>query len=138
MEAASAPWSEPGLPRRRIEGLPVPWITPVWWGAADWKCVDTDRLRRCQAEWLCQVCGDPLPERAWVIVEAGDWVLGDAALHETCLRIARRWCPHLDGLGCPRVEVDRAGILAGGRRLSEITEYGDEELRWTLDPHRGE
>lgn len=133
----------PGLPRPRSDGMPVPWTTfmldveDVWWRA-----MDMPRLLRCQAEWLCQVCGLDLASTAWVVVGPEGEILSDAALHGDCLTIARRWCPELKHSTYEAIEVDRHRILADGLPLDSFPAghggafgaYGDIVRGWTLAP----
>ncbi len=47
---------EAGLPRPRIDGRPVPWITPIGPDRLpEWRKVDPLRVLACQTDWLCQV-----------------------------------------------------------------------------------
>lgn len=132
----------PGLPRPRSDGMPVPWTTfmldveDVWW-----RTMDMPRLLRCQAEWLCQVCGLDLASTAWVVVGSEGEILSDAALHRDCLTIAYRWCPELSRSTYEPVEVDRDRILADGLPLDSFANrnvgggfeaYGGIVRRWTL------
>ncbi|MFD8101130.1 hypothetical protein ACFV24_16450 [Nocardia fluminea] len=132
----------PGLPRPRSDGMPVPWTTfmldveDVWW-----RTMDTPRLLRCQAEWLCQVCGLDLPPTAWVVVDPEGEILSGAAVHRDCLSIANRWCPELSRSAYEPVEVDRHRILADGLALESFSDrngggrfgsYGEVVRRWTL------
>ncbi|OCF85523.1 hypothetical protein AW168_35270 [Nocardia brasiliensis] len=122
--------------------MPVPWVTfmldieDVWWAT-----VDTPRLLRCQAEWLCQLCGLELPARAWVVVEPDGEVVSGAALHRDCLTLANRWCPHLRLATYEQVEVDRTRILADDVPLDSFAaedaidewgSYGDGLRRWAI------
>lgn len=70
-----------------------PWLTPVTGAHPWWRLTHGPRLLACHNEWLCQVCGLPLPDRAWVLVDHLDSVDSDAALHEHCLRTSRRQLP---------------------------------------------
>ncbi|WP_063006021.1 hypothetical protein [Nocardia salmonicida] len=111
-------------------------VEDVWW-----RTMDTPRLLRCQAEWLCQVCGLDLPSMAWVVVDPEGQILSDAALHRDCLAIAHRWCPELSRSAYEPVEVGRDRILADGLLLDSFSDrnvggafgaYGDTVRRWTL------
>ncbi len=132
----------PGLPRPNADGMPVPWVTfmlgteDVWWAT-----IDTPRLLRCQAEWLCQLCGVRLGSRAWVVVEPGGEIISGAALHSDCLTLANRWCPELQRGEYQQIQVDRTQILADnvpldsfetGDAVDEWGSYGDGLRRWVV------
>jgi hypothetical protein len=126
---------EAGLPRPRIDGRPVPWITPIGPnGLPEWRKVDPLRVLACQTDWLCQVCGLELPRRAWVVLEAGRVVLSDTAVHRACLSMSWRWCPHVANPQheLDAVEVTWAHIMADGERYDLITNYGDVRRTWTV------
>lgn len=114
--------------------MPVPWITRITLGEPQWKRVLTDRILECQVDWLCQVCSEPLARRAWVILGPDGIVLSDAAMHHECLRMARRWCPHLRAVSShvEPVEVDQAQSYADSTRLDLIVGYGDEVRAWAV------
>jgi hypothetical protein len=131
--AALAPVT--GLPRPVRDGLPVPWVTPwtatrVWWRALDGR-----RLAAAHVEWRCQVCGEPLPERAWVLASPSGAVL-QAALHEECLALARRFCPHLSGPAtrASAHQVTRDQLTSGGRPLPQAVPSDPDFLlqQWEL------
>ncbi|GLX06827.1 hypothetical protein Misp03_37540 [Microbispora sp. NBRC 16548] len=116
MDACPAGW-----PRPRVDGRPVPWVTPVLHGQPWWKFLHLERLRRCQEEWLCQVCGLTLPTRAQVIADAQGHLVTDGALHRRCLRLALTVCP---GLANAEEEllvatVGRRDLLVDGQELSD-------------------
>lgn len=46
-------------------------------------------------DWLCQLCGEELPDEAWIILESGRGLPYSGALHEKCKRLATWVCPHL-------------------------------------------
>ncbi|RSN60674.1 hypothetical protein DMH01_15420 [Amycolatopsis sp. WAC 04182] len=123
-----------GLPRPRLDGMPVPWITRVDPDGPVWARIDPTRLLRCQDEWLCQVCGQQLPRRAWVVLEAGRVVVSDAAMHAACVVMAFRWCPHLINPTheLEAVQVEFTAVHADDERLDTIVEYGDEIRSWTI------
>lgn len=108
-----------GLPRPRIDGMPVPWITRMDGKQAAWARVIPHRLRECQRHWLCQVCGQALSERAWVLAEYDLEVLSGAAMHLPCLRMAQHWCPHIKAsqnltvVEVSMAEIDEVKTLAG-------------------------
>ncbi|WP_128145441.1 hypothetical protein [Nocardia africana] len=131
-----------GLPRPRSNGLPVPWTTPVRADVVQWSELDTPLLLQCQTEWRCQVCGTPLPQRAWVVLDAQQLVVSDAAMHYACMVIAFRSCPALRRTSTHEpVEIDRQDIRADGEPLDsyapatdddEFGGYGDEVRSWTV------
>lgn len=123
-----------GLPRPRLDGLPVPWITRVTHGVPQWKRVLLDRILQCQVDWLCQVCGQQLPRWAWVALGPDGIVLSDAAVHHECMRMARRWCPHLRNPAShvELVEVDQVHICVDSTRLDHVVDYGDEIKPWIV------
>lgn len=116
-----APVSEAGWPRPALEGLPVPYITPVTSGRPWWGLTHGARVVRCQNQWCCQVCGFGLPPRAWVLVNTFGDVLSSSAMHEKCLQMSTSTCPHLLGPGSRlrQAEVERSDILGDGEPLSE-------------------
>lgn len=109
-----------GLPRPVYCGMPVPWIAPrtperVWFRALHGR-----RLAAAQSEWRCQLCGQGLPEEAWVLATPDGLVL-QAAMHEECKDTASGSCPHLSGSttrAVPRL-VTPAQLEADGRPLPE-------------------
>lgn len=121
-----------GWPRPVREGRPVPYVVPVTAGRPWWGLTHGDRLLRCQNSWLCQVCGVPLPTRAWVLVDTRGAVVTDSAMHERCLRLATASCPHLLAEGSPlrAALVGRPEILGDGRALSPRGAAWREE--WTV------
>jgi hypothetical protein len=123
-----------GLPRPRLDGLPLPWITLLGPDGPEWKRIASTRVLHCQANWACQVCGQPLRQRAWVMLTSDGTVLSDAALHFECMVLARRWCPHLQdsASGVDAVEVDCTHIHADDEPLHLIADYGDETRAWTV------
>ncbi|MEU9835900.1 hypothetical protein AB0D67_30565 [Streptosporangium sp. NPDC048047] len=107
-----------GWPRPRHDGLPVPWVTPVDQGRAHWALLHGERLRRCQEEWLCQVCGFPLPEHAYVLADADGELTTSAAMHRRCTLLALTVCPGLPPDLLLAV-VSRDDLLGDGVPLDE-------------------
>lgn len=125
----------PGLPRPRIDGRPVPWITALDpSGRPDWLHIHPDRHLRCQTDWTCQICGQPLPRRSWVVLNPDGKILSDSAMHQPCLSIARRWCPYLatPDANLTPVRVSPSDVLADQEPLDTIADYGREARGWTL------
>ncbi len=128
-----------GWPRPVLDGLPHPWLTPVSDGKPWWRLLDDARQARAQDGWLCQVCGEPLPTAALVVLN-DDRVVSDTALHPRCLTVAREVCPHLTRAGTRYavVEVTRGDLLADGDPLplaSSNTVENDDVLwvpAWTV------
>ncbi|MFJ9574506.1 hypothetical protein [Streptomyces bacillaris] len=126
-----------GLPRPTRQGLPVPWVTPwsaarVWWRAMDYRL-----LARAHNEWRCQMCGDVLPEQAWVLATPSGMVL-QAALHRACRDLARTWCPHLSGTATRSSAylVTRAELISDGRPLHQAHPSDPYFLQqWELPSH---
>lgn len=129
-----------GLPRPRADGMPVPWITRIDPEGPAWKRVIDYRILECQELWKCQVCGEDLPRRAWIILDPDGAVVSNSAMHLPCLKMARRWCPHLrDEDETPAVEVTQSQILVDWRwRLNTIADYGEETREWSLAPDDGD
>ncbi|WP_203632485.1 hypothetical protein [Streptomyces halstedii] len=111
-----------GLPRPTRQGLPVPWVTP--WSAARawWRAMDSRLLARAHNEWRCQMCGELLPAKAWVLATPFGVVL-QAALHQGCRDLARVSCPHLSGPATysSAYLVTRAQLTSDGRPLHQAS-----------------
>lgn len=135
-DAGLAAPTRPGLPRPVHAGLPVPWVTASTDTQVWWRAMNGERLARAQAEWLCQVCGDALPDEAWVLATPEGLVL-QAALHEECMRLALRCCPHLSS-GVTRsapCQVSRQDLVADGRPLLQAPAADLDFLQqWELAP----
>ncbi|WP_250305229.1 hypothetical protein [Streptomyces sp. A 4/2] len=126
-----------GLPRPTRQGLPVPWVTP--WSAARvwWRAMDSRLLARAHNEWRCQVCGNLLPEQAWVLATPSGVVL-QAALHQVCRDLARASCPHLSGPATRSSAylVTRAELTCDGRPLLQAPPSDPYLLQqWELAAH---
>jgi hypothetical protein len=81
-------------------GLVVPWITLIHNGHPILGVVDERRRRAALTHGLCQICGQPLHDRAYLLVRPQDLRTGhvtEPALHPICLRYSERACPMLDG-----------------------------------------
>ncbi|MGW5721589.1 hypothetical protein ACWEVP_35820 [Amycolatopsis sp. NPDC003865] len=123
----------PGWPRPLVQGRPHPWVTPVSNGTPWWRLLDGARQALAQDAWLCQVCGEPLPTRALVVLD-GDRVVSDTGLHPRCLAVADAVCPHLTRAATryTYAEVTRLDLLADGRPLPppqpDATE--DDDIPW--------
>ncbi|WP_226961347.1 MULTISPECIES: cell envelope biogenesis protein OmpA [Streptomyces] len=62
--------------------------------------IDADRRRAAFVHRLCQICGEPLEERIYLLVRPMDVRAGVApepAVHPECLGYARQHCPMLNG-----------------------------------------
>ncbi|MEW1548391.1 hypothetical protein [Streptomyces tsukubensis] len=126
-----------GLPRPTRQGLPAPWVTP--WSAARawWRAMDSRLLARAHNEWRCQVCGDLLPEQAWVLATPSGVVL-QAALHQACRDVAQTSCPHLSGPATRSSAylVTRHQLTSGGRPLLQAPPSDPLFLQeWELAAH---
>ncbi|MFJ5068360.1 hypothetical protein ACIQC7_18395 [Kitasatospora sp. NPDC088556] len=123
-----------GLPRPIRQGLPVPWVTPWSTARVWWRAMDSRLLARAHNEWRCQVCGDLLPEQAWVLATPAGVVL-QAALHQECRDLARAACPHLSGPATRSSAhlVTRAQLTSDGRPLLHAPPSDPYFLQqWTL------
>lgn len=111
-----------GWPRLLFDGLPHTYLTPVVLGRAWWRHFDALRLEQCQLAWLCQVCAEELPDRAWVWTKLNGTVVMSSALHERCLRLARLRCPALTTPDGPRtaLQVTQEEIMVNGRSLTTV------------------
>ncbi|MEV7043921.1 hypothetical protein [Amycolatopsis sp. NPDC051061] len=122
-----------GWPRHLLDGLPHPWVTPVSNGTPWWRLLDGARQARAQHAWLCQVCGEPLPTAALVLLK-DDKVVSDTALHRRCLNTAEVMCPHLahSRPGYVVAEVTRLDLLADGRPLRPARPAAaeDDDVLW--------
>jgi hypothetical protein len=117
------PGPEPGagLPRPSHHSLPVPWVIVVAAGQPWFRHLHGARLLTCQAGWLCQICGQPLPQTAWLVVTADGRAVTPAGAHRPCLELAATACPYLRSNPTNRyVEVTPAMISSDGRPLPEV------------------
>ncbi|CAM5671550.1 cell envelope biogenesis protein OmpA [Streptomyces griseomycini] len=81
-------------------GLVVPWVSLVHGGHAVFGSLDADRARTAFLRRLCQICGQFLDERCYLIVRPADAARGhspEPALHPECLPYAAAHCPMLNG-----------------------------------------
>jgi hypothetical protein len=81
-------------------GLVVPWVSLIHNGHAAFGSLDADRARTAFLRRLCQICGQPLEERCFLIVRPADLARGcspEPALHPECLPYAAAHCPMLNG-----------------------------------------
>ncbi|MFD9284636.1 cell envelope biogenesis protein OmpA [Streptomyces mirabilis] len=81
-------------------GLVVPWVSLIHNGHAVFGSLDADRARRAFLQRLCQICGQPLQERFFVIVRPADQQQGcspEPGLHPECQPYAAAHCPMLNG-----------------------------------------
>jgi len=93
-----APSPAAGWRRPRLDGLPVPYLTPVTNGHPWWGLIHRGRLHACQVTWLCQICGLALDRQAWVLLRHNR-VITNSAMHQRCLDLARPTCPRLADTG---------------------------------------
>lgn len=105
-----------GWPRPIMEGRPVPWVAPIIGDRVAWTALNSTRCGQALRDWLCQVCGQPLGDTAWLAVEAGD-VVGGGALHLRCLELARTVCPALRG--------DEAYVYVEVRHADQANRWAD-------------
>ncbi|MEJ8654960.1 cell envelope biogenesis protein OmpA [Streptomyces sp. MS1.AVA.4] len=81
-------------------GLVVPWVSLIHGGHAAFGSLDAGRARTAFLRRLCQICGQPLNERCFLIVRPADVAQGVSsppALHPECLPYAAAHCPMLNG-----------------------------------------
>ncbi|MET8572987.1 cell envelope biogenesis protein OmpA [Streptomyces sp. NPDC004783] len=81
-------------------GLVVPWVSLVHGGHAAFGSLDAGRARTAILRCLCQICGQALQERCYLIVRPADAARGrspEPALHPECLPYAAAHCPMLNG-----------------------------------------
>ncbi|MFF2228320.1 hypothetical protein ACFVV7_33940 [Streptomyces globisporus] len=109
-----------GLPRPVRGGLPVPWVAPWTADYVFWFALDGARCAAAHNQWLCQVCGDELPDEAWVLATPEGQVL-QAALHKKCKDLALEFCPHLSSADTRAVPmlVSRDALSADGHPLRD-------------------
>ncbi len=99
--------------RPRAGGLVVPWVSLVHGGHAAFGSLHADRALTAFLRRLCQICGQPLDERCYLIVRPADVVQGcspEPALHPECLPYTAAHCPILNGTA---THYRRRPVLAG-------------------------
>ncbi|MFF8932264.1 cell envelope biogenesis protein OmpA [Streptomyces longwoodensis] len=103
-------------------GLVVPYVTLIHDGHAAFGVLDADKAHAAFRRRLCQICGQPLDERCFLLVRPADAAEGrspEPALHPECLPYAAAHCPMLNGT---RTHYRRSPVLAShpaGRPCSE-------------------
>ncbi|MEU6511036.1 cell envelope biogenesis protein OmpA [Streptomyces sp. NPDC046942] len=86
--------------RPRSGGLVVPWVTLIHDGHAALGVLDADRTLTAFRRRLCQICGQRLDERCFLIVRPADVAQGcspEPAIHPECLPYTAANCPMLNG-----------------------------------------
>lgn len=81
-------------------GLVVPYVSLIHNGHAAFGSLDADRARTALVQRLCQICGERLQERCFLIVRPADALRGvspEPALHPECLPYTAAHCPMLNG-----------------------------------------
>lgn len=81
-------------------GLVVPYVSLIHGGHAAFGSLDAERARTALMQRLCQICGEPLEERCFLIVRPADVVRGlspEPALHPECLPYTAAHCPMFNG-----------------------------------------
>ncbi|MFF9171850.1 MULTISPECIES: cell envelope biogenesis protein OmpA [unclassified Streptomyces] len=81
-------------------GLVVPYVSLIHGGHAAFGSLDADRARTAFLHRLCQICGERLDARCFLIVRPADVSRGcspEPALHPECLPYAAAHCPMLNG-----------------------------------------
>ncbi|MFJ9662927.1 cell envelope biogenesis protein OmpA [Streptomyces griseoflavus] len=103
-------------------GLVVPWVSLIHGGHAAFGSLDAGRARTAFLRRLCQICGQLLDERCYLIVRPADAARGhspEPALHPECLPYAAAHCPLLNGTA---THYRRSPVLAthpAGRPCTE-------------------
>ncbi|MEU9370429.1 hypothetical protein AB0D71_38335 [Streptomyces avermitilis] len=95
----------PSIPQRCLRrplsgGLVVPYVSLIHGGHATFGSLDAERARTAFVRRLCQICGERLEERCFLIVRPADVVRGispEPALHPECLPYTAAHCPMLNG-----------------------------------------
>ncbi|MFI8221304.1 cell envelope biogenesis protein OmpA [Streptomyces sp. NPDC085932] len=93
-------------------GLVVPWVSLIHGGHAAFGSLDADRARTAFLRRLCQICGQHLNERCYLVVRPADAARGHApepALHPECLPYTAAHCPMLNGTA---THYRRSSVLA--------------------------
>ncbi|MFE8018254.1 cell envelope biogenesis protein OmpA [Streptomyces antibioticus] len=93
-------------------GLVVPYVTLVHGGHAAFGTLDADKTINAFRRRLCQICGQPLDERCYLLVRPADVVKEcspEPALHPECLPYTAEHCPMLNG---SRTHYRRSPVLA--------------------------
>lgn len=120
-ELGTADPNPAGWPRPKHHGLPIPWVTVTYAGHVSFRHLHGARLRRCQTDWLCQVCGLQLPPQAWVVTTPDTTVITPAGMHQHCRDLAAASCPHLQHTTTLRtMQVDQTKNLSAGRPLPDV------------------
>ncbi|MFR9675891.1 cell envelope biogenesis protein OmpA [Streptomyces sp. TR02-1] len=86
--------------RPRSAGLVVPYISYTHNGHALFGSADPRRMREAFLGHLCQICGQPLGRRLWLIARPADIARGSSpepGLHPECRHYAQHACPVLNG-----------------------------------------
>ncbi|MCX4919843.1 cell envelope biogenesis protein OmpA [Streptomyces sp. NBC_00687] len=81
-------------------GLVVPYVSVIHGGHAAFGSLHAERARTALLQGLCQICGERLEERCFLIVRPADAVRGispEPALHPECLPYTAAHCPMLNG-----------------------------------------
>ncbi|MET8411721.1 cell envelope biogenesis protein OmpA [Streptomyces sp. NPDC005195] len=81
-------------------GLVVPYVSFVHGGRAAFGSLDAEHARAAFLGRLCQICGERLEERCYLIVRPADATRGtspEPALHPECLPYTAVRCPLLNG-----------------------------------------
>ncbi|MEU1273623.1 cell envelope biogenesis protein OmpA [Streptomyces sp. NPDC005799] len=117
----------PAIPSRCAQrptagGLVVPYVAFTHNGHATFGALDAERARTAFTEKLCQICGQPLNERAYVIVRPADEITGhspEPALHPECLPYTAAHCPMLNGTALRYRELPVLATHPAGRACTD-------------------
>ncbi|MGX1915969.1 cell envelope biogenesis protein OmpA [Streptomyces phaeochromogenes] len=105
-------------------GLVVPWVSLIHGGHAAFGSLDPRRARIAFLRCLCQICGERLDERCFLIVRPADVIRGcspEPALHPECLPYTAAHCPMLNGTA---THYRRSPVLAkhpAGRPCTDLS-----------------
>ncbi|MZE76818.1 cell envelope biogenesis protein OmpA [Streptomyces sp. SID5475] len=91
----------------------MPWVSLTHGDHAVFGSLDANRARTAFLKRLCQICGQPLDERCFLIVRPVDVAEGaspEPALHPECLPYTAAHCPMLNGTA---THYRHSPVLAG-------------------------
>ncbi|MFJ8158517.1 cell envelope biogenesis protein OmpA [Streptomyces sp. NPDC094468] len=146
-------------------GLVVPHVSLIHNGHAVFGSLDADRALAAFLQRLCQICGQRLTERCYLIVRPADEERGcspEPALHPECLPYTAQHCPMLNGTAvryrsspilathpagrscndpscpCPARTPDKGSQARRGRPADRYEAWMIHTRRYQLVPHQDE